>query len=271
MAIMMVVAPGAAKVTGYRMARSVVQAWMNSRTNTVLLYSSEHFDIYGTEAVGKWAKATDDLAEQAWDALSRLTAVPDITPIRIYLWGSEAQLAGALGEKSIDAIGVYEMGAVHIVAPSAWVSYGDGVKMTDEVVDAAYRAQGPVLHELTHLFVDYVGQGNYPRWFSEGLAQYMESEQLKLAWAEPDIKAGGLTLYSLADLERRFDDLPNQDMAYWESRQMVSFWISKYGWNTVNSYLVNAGKGLSFDTSLERSIGLSEAQLFGEFAAANSD
>ena len=39
-----------------------------------------------------------------------------------------------------------------------------------------YFKEGPMVHEYTHLVVDELTGGNYSRWFTEGVAQYVEQQ-----------------------------------------------------------------------------------------------
>lgn len=120
-----------------------------------------------------------------------------------------------------DAVGVYWAGAIRLLSPHAWVS-------SDNPADIAevFSTSGPIVHEYTHLVLDYLTGGNYPRWFTEGLAQWEEYRVTGYVWNDPagDLDAVSASdLYSLKTLEGSFDSLDNQALAYRESLSFVTY------------------------------------------------
>jgi len=122
---------------------------------------------------------------------------------------------------SQSAVGVYWAGAIRLLSPHAWAPDDSPAELA-----RVFRSAGPLVHEYTHLVLDYLTDGNYPRWFTEGLAQWEEYRVTGYVWNDP---AGDLAdrtvnqLYSVHDLESGFDALPNQALAYRESLSLVTY------------------------------------------------
>jgi hypothetical protein len=114
-------------------------------------------------------------------------------------------------------------------------------------------------HELTHLVVDYLTGGNYPRWFTEGVAQY---EEYKLTGFELQDTTSSLKppFYSMRDLTGRFDQLPNQTKAYRESLAAVRFIVDYAGEPALHQLIAELGRGLDFNQAAVKVLRLDEAQ-----------
>lgn len=127
-------------------------------------------------------------------------------------------------------MGIYWLGQIHILAPSAWLD-GD-----EQEKKCAFQLFGPIAHEYTHYIIDYATYGNYPKWFSEGLAQY--TEQL-LAKLPPYSTSCFLSndYYALEEIEYHFDLLPNQQLVYLESFLAVLIILENFSFDFVRQLL----------------------------------
>lgn len=158
-----------------------------------------------------------------------------------------------------DALGVYWGGVIRILSPRAWDWLEPDRSLAEE-----FMSNGPLAHELTHYFLDYLTGGNYPRWFSEGLAQYEEYILTGYQWVEP---GSDNVIYSLDDLELRFDRLPAQPAAYRRAFLLVSYIASRYGDEKLREIVRELARGKTFDEALQRSLGLTRHELQEGFAA----
>ena len=108
-----------------------------------------------------------------------------------------------------------------------------------------FRLLGPVAHEYTHYVIDHLTFGNYPRWLSEGLAQFTEQILAKA----PPIQAQSLLnedFYSIDDLESHFDLLPNQSLAYMEALFLCEILIEQLTFNYIRQLLHKLQNGCKF-------------------------
>ena len=136
-------------------------------------------------------------------------------------------------------MGIYWLGQIHLLAPAAWIVGAE------EERNCAFRLLGPVAHEYTHYVIDYQTRGNYPRWLSEGLAQYTEQALAKM----PPFSSECLLredYYTLDELEYCFDFLRDQPLAYLESLLAGEILIEQYSFGYVRKILqeLKTGKGL---------------------------
>ncbi len=121
--------------------------------------TTEHFEIwmYGPEAalLGPYA---EELAEEAFAAMSQRYGVEPPTPIRLEIFPSSADF-------SVRTLGLTGLGALG-------VSFGSTLVMdSPSARDAGEFNWGSTLwHEIAHAFHLGMSDHNVPRWFSEGLA-----------------------------------------------------------------------------------------------------
>ncbi|MTI80660.1 MAG: hypothetical protein FH758_07185 [Firmicutes bacterium] len=148
------------------------------------------------------------------------------------------------------AMGVYWAGTIRVLAPREWLETANSNEAWDKFVNT-----GPMAHEIAHLIVDYRTRGNYNRWFTEGVAQYIE---LKLTGFRFREESGNLRnkRYTLTQLNEKYDSLPNQALAYRQSLAAVYYIINQYGEESLASIINTLRKGLSLDEALQKECGV---------------
>lgn len=172
--------------------------------------------------------------------------------IPIILYSSREELNASFGWPSSErAMGVYWGGVIRVLSPDEWIDYQDFQEKK-----AVFESCGPMAHELTHLVVDYKAKGNYPRWFTEGLAQYEEYYLTGFRFNNP---AGDLShgLYPLDKMDKNFDSLPNQALAYRQSLSAVEYIIKVYGKHKLHKIINNLSQGWTLDHAFKNSLGVS--------------
>ena len=147
------------------------------------------------------------------------------------------------------ALGVYLAETIKILSPRAWHWYPESERWD------VFVSQGPLVHEYTHFVLELKAKGNYPRWFSEGLAQLTEYQLLGYEWLETDSSLANC-LYSPEALEHSFDTLPRQDLAYRQALSMVAYLETLQGMAGLNQLLNCLGTGKPFYQALQQIYGL---------------
>lgn len=177
--------------------------------------------------------------------------------IPVVAHASSTSLQEAFGWTSLQpAAGVYWGGVVRVLAPSAWIESTD-----DREKAEIYAATNPLAHELTHYALDYRTNGNYPRWFSEGLAQRVEYQATGFLLAGPQPAAPQYG-YSLKQLEAGFDHLPDQTLAYQISLGLVDAMADRCGGDPgLRRVIGQLGGGEPFWPAVWQSCGLDRQTL----------
>jgi len=141
-------------------------------------------------------------------------------------------------------MGVYYASTIQILSPRKW-------NIPQENMEYIFKNEGPMIHEFTHLIVDDITKGNYPLWFTEGLALYQEYDKTGYEWGK-DVAHD--KIYSINELDNKFNKL-NQYLAYTQSFRVVKYIVEEYGFNAINKILRELEKGNSFNKSFERVTG----------------
>lgn len=211
--------------------------------------TNENFKLIYDEGELTEAAAMLQLLDEALADLRQW--LPDRTPkpIVVRLHQSQESLQRALGPGEYGpTVGAYYLGRLELLAPRAWY---EGLSLEDAL--AHYSWQGPLVHELTHLFLDYQSRSAYPLWFTEGLAQYWEMRLRGYVWQEAG-SAWRSSPHNLAELERNFAMLP-ESIAYQESHSLVHFLYQRIGNAGMNDLLTRLEQGHSFEAALQMSYG----------------
>lgn len=243
---------------GYRAVRAVSRLLPAKQMTCV--YSSENFLLLFMEDAPMLAQAMLDQLERGLVDLQKW--LPDRTPkhIVVRLYDSQESLQQALGGDYAPTLGAYYLGKLELLAPEVWRP-----DLEQEEALACYESEGPIVHELTHLLLDYQVLGQYPIWFSEGLAQYWEMRLRGYVWQE-----GGTDWrnqpHSLADLSCNFAALPEQ-IAYQEALSLVEFLYATAGDERMHNLVLGLGQGQQFTTALQDAFGQSLERMEYEWRA----
>jgi hypothetical protein len=247
--------PASAKFYGYGAIRELVKTYVVIGSWNMSKLTSEHFFVkYMPEDRGE-AELVLETAEKFYQPITEDFGYTPRGRIPIILYSTKQELNQSFGwDASESAMGVYWAGVIRVLSPGAWVAETEADRVREVFVSS-----GPVAHELTHLMVDYLTGGNYPRWFTEGVAQYEEYKLTGFTLSKPEDSLKP-PLYSMQELSRDFDNLADQTRAYSQSLAAVQYIVSQYGDDALAGLIKELGLGCSFSQAAEKVLQLDDTQ-----------
>lgn len=211
-----------------------------------------------------YAKMVGEVAEEAYTEVTGVFGQKPARKTTIIIYPDSASLARSFGwDRNEKALGVYWGGTIRILSPGAWLKGDD--------IQGNFAQQGPMVHELTHLLVDDITRGNYNRWWTEGIAQYVEKKTTGFEFSEPFTNSADMQYYHFSALARNFDKL-DQPVAYWQSLKAVEFIAQRYGEQSLFDILYSLGQQNTMDEAIYDILGIDMntfEQEFGQYIQQN--
>lgn len=235
-----------------RNSQGVVRAFVAGETRWktagFLEEDTEHFQIKYMAVDGDYVENIGQTAEDAYVKVTQLFGYEPERKTTIIIYPDSASLARSFGwDKDEKAMGVYWAGTIRLLSPQQWIN-------SNANWEEIFAGEGPVYHEFAHLMVDDITRGNYSRWFTEGIAQYVEKKITGFEFQDPmPNKYAGY--YTFDRLEKNFNEL-DQQVAYRESLQIIEFMVDNYGEECLWMILKCLGEGNSMDYAINRSSGI---------------
>ncbi len=248
-------APVKARMLVYPLAREAAQAKLNYETRQMAAYETPHFIIKYAPADQAAVSMVAQAAEAAYQPVVAALGYAPRGKTLVVMYHDRSELNrnfGWSGDQS--AMGVYWGGVIEVLSPQAWLKDGTA---------GEYIRSGPMVHEYTHLVLDHMTGGNYPRWFTERLAQYQEYRVNGYEWRTADNSLHG-RLYTQAELDRDFDSLPSQALAYRESLAAVRYIAAVHGEGKLRQVIAALAAGQTMEKAVSGSLGMD----YGTFAQA---
>jgi hypothetical protein len=161
----------------------------------------------------------------------------DLGKIQCVVCPNKFELGKIVGTKyESPPMGVYRNGVIHVLSPTQWIS-----GKSDSETEAVFTHDGPIAHELVHLAVDKATEGNYPIWFTEGIALYFENKYTGYEW-QPDVNADDISyqklntdFYSISDAK-----------AYRKSFEIIDAFVYVNGEDALMNILEKLSTGKRF-------------------------
>lgn len=239
--------PVAARSHLYSVARDVMKISLDLKTYHWYVIDGENFRVKYQPVDADVARLVLRTAEEICQAVNEMLAYRPEEPVYVYIYPTKETLNKSFGwDASVNAMGVYWAGTIRILSPLEWVE-------DEEQLETIFRERGPLVHEYAHLLVDYRTQGNYPRWLTEGIAQYVERELTGYLLAATGEGQGNW--YSLKDMDEDFDLLPDQSLAYQQSLWAVDYLVELKGFDGVLALLEELAAGKKISEALEAVLG----------------
>ncbi|WP_353893258.1 hypothetical protein PRVXH_002677 [Proteinivorax hydrogeniformans] len=181
---------------------------------------------------------------------------PKTTPL-IVIYPTQQKMLQSLGWDSDKSVsGVYQSGTIRLLSPTQW--YRNEVDL--ETTQQFYKKNGPLLHEMTHYFVDEMTFGNYPTWYTEAVAQLEEYKKFNIQWLD-DQNTDPQELYPLEKLVDNFYAVENQSLAYRQALVIAIFMEDKFGHNIHKELLDKMDVRISFEQALKITTGTTQEEL----------
>lgn len=202
----------------------------------VVIQSTEHFQFalqLTTSDADAFVATYGPLAERSLDELTAIFAVKPAAPVQIIGYAQPATFAAA-----VTAIGRFE--------PSGTAAVADPGQNTIALDLTAFRNLSPVAaesalrHALAHILVGIAANGNAPRGFDEGIAEYVEepvTPRLARIAALVQTASQQGNLISWAELNRPQLPSDSPDLIAAESYAVTAFLIDRYGLRSFRDYL----------------------------------
>lgn len=231
----------------YSIARETAKKMTIIQTRHLQQIEDRHFIVKYYQGDQQQAQLVLDAAEKFITPVSDKLGYNPSGKTIIVVYPNREQLNDYFGWPADEsAMGVYWAGTIRVLAPREWIDAED-----QEEFQQIFLSSGPMAHEIAHLAVDYQTKGNYNRWFTEGVAQYVEMQLTGFKFTDP---AGSLSSqrYSMNDLAEKFDYLPNQSLAYKQSLAAVYYLVDRYGEQSILEIMDSLSRGSTIDKALQK-------------------
>lgn len=228
----------------YNVAREQAKKAFMHHTGGLLQQESDHFTVRYQEGDAAYARLILETAENIYEPVGCGLGYHPAGKTLLVIYPDREELNGSFGWSSREsAMGVYWAGVIRLLSPGEWIKEGDPDRLA-----AIFLRYGPIAHEFSHLLLDCRTSGNYPRWFTEGIAQYQEYKLTGEIWAKP---AGSPGYYSLDELAGDFDRLPDQNTAYYQSFLLVDYLAEQWGDDGLEEIIRGLAAGQRIDRAVE--------------------
>ncbi|WP_227762933.1 peptidase MA family metallohydrolase [Zhaonella formicivorans] len=228
--------PAAPRALAYNYLREAVKKSIYFKTWGWNTLEGEHFLLKYQDKDANVARLVLAAAEEAYRPVNEALDYRPVEKIPVIIYPDKAALNKSFGwDADENAMGVYWAGVIRITSPNDWVQ--DKKHLAQE-----FMQNGPITHEYAHLVVDYLTRGNYPRWLTEGVAQYLEREVTGFQFPAVEVK-DKREFYGFKQMDGLFDTLPNQALAYSQSLAAVEYYIERYGFDSLQGLLLSLGQG----------------------------
>lgn len=220
----------------------------------------DHSVVFYPKGEEEAAKLVLRTAERFFPIVAKQFGLELKRRVPVVLYREQRELNRVFGWPADEGtMGVYWGGVIRILSPNSWLDASDR-----GALEETFSKNGPIVHEAAHLMIDYETRGNYPRWLTEGLAQEMER---RLTGFKFDPPAGFLNYYPFSALND-FDSLPDQHLAYHQSYLMVRYLLQHGDDAKVKKLLAELGRGRSFASALEQTMGYGVSEFESRFLNA---
>ncbi|MCC5464020.1 peptidase MA family metallohydrolase [Pelosinus baikalensis] len=235
----------------YPLVRQAVQIKVNYEARDMATYETAHFRIKYAPVDADTVSMIGQAAEAAYQPVVETLQYAPSGKTLILIHSNKNQLRQAFGWSGNEsAMGVYWGGTIQLLSPHVWLNDGESVE--------EFIHSGPMVHEYTHLVFDHITNGNYPRWFTEGLAQYVEYRANHYEWITADNVLDD-RMYTMRELEDSFDELSNQSLAYRQSLAAVRYIAEVYGDDTLQDVVKSLRTGDSLEKAISKNAGMDYA------------
>ena len=225
--------------------------WEDSRFDWTSMGSSQ-VTIHSYHGDEEFSRTMLQSAQRTVDRLTSDLGVSMQDPIRVWVYSSKEDFAGALAPNShpwIVGTAYPEFNMILAVLPTG--------------NEAEVRRVIP--HEVTHQVVHQVTHNPFnepPTWLDEGMAyRYQEGgTESFLALVPPAVEDG--RLYSVRALNSQFPyEKADTDLAYGESLAIVNFIVDEFGEEGLRELVFVFEEGVSYDEAVQRALGVSIDEL----------
>lgn len=156
-------------------------------------------------------------------------------------------------KKGNPPMGAYLYKTLIILDPNKWIK-------KDENFHLEFIQNGPIVHEFTHLIVDKICKGNYPTWFTEGIALYMEYEINGYEWGEK-LHPKDQFIYNIDNLTHKFHNL-DEYKAYRKSFENIKGFVDEYGLDNLNKIMILLGEGHTFNKAHKKVLNKEVSEIY---------
>ena len=222
---------------------------------------TEHFELFlhGIESE-LLAPLVAEIAEEAYDSLSRRYGAEPPVPVRVELFPSHADFSvRTLGEAGLGALGV-SFGSVLVMDSPAARQKGE------------YNWASVLWHELAHTFHLALSEHRVPRWFSEGLAVH-EQRRARPGWGhQPSfgflaaLRDGRLKKVSELNDGFMRPDYPEQVIfSYYQASLVFQLLEERHGFGAIRTMLDGYRRGEDTKALFESVLGTTLGDFDGDF------
>ncbi|QXM06975.1 hypothetical protein [Crassaminicella indica] len=226
------------KVHAYPFFRELQHELILYKTKNYKVKETEHFIIRycmeDEEMIDLIAKASE---KHYMEVCDRFNYYPKNKTTVIVYDNPDDLMKNASLKQGKPPMGVYFASTIQILSPRLWIP-------ETEKIEDVFMNEGPMVHEFTHLLVDDLAKGNYPLWFTEGVALYQEYLETGYIWGENLAYEG--KPYTIEELTNDFDEIDVM-LAYKRSFELIKERAERKGFDDINRLLEDLGDGKRFE------------------------
>lgn len=224
----------------YSVSSNIEKYRIDYLTQEFLTDSSDNFVYKYMPSDKDILNMVKESTEKNYNSLSKIFGYTAKDKIKVIIFPSKDYMNSILRlPKQQRAMGIYSSGLISILSPKEWIA-ADDKKMFENI----FNNTGPIAHELTHYFVDKKTNGNYPAWFTEGVALFFEKQLTGYEWGK-GVKYKQEP-YSIEELTNRFEKL-DQDYAYRRSYEIIYEYVKENGVSKLLDTMKKLGEGYTLE------------------------